>query len=405
MITLMELGLVALPAVFPVIPPLWQNPLKQQQQSPAWNLSNMKNQTLLLLVVAGGCGLVAMLGVQQYLAKKGQQKNTETVQVLVAAAPIKQGTPLNELNTKFIAVEQSMAPQGVVTELEQIQERALKVPRDPGDWILVEQLTAKGATGASAVIPNGMRVATINVDATTNHSGMLRPGNRIDLLLTYATKDPQTKERVEKVTPLLQYIEVFAVDDQVYGVTSGGDNKQARNISLLVDTEQMMKLQLAMKKGDLSTVLRSNDDKDEIDIQDLTEDSLEGRSRENINETSVVGFLDPLAEPQFSSPNDSDQTSMFGQLAASYESEDPIASENYWTMNIYEGGTVRRERVNLDSEDPLASGLTPAGENSSNPAASTPVLQGLNELSTGSETNGKPDGLEAAAAGLLELFN
>lgn len=405
MISLMELGLVEVPAVSPVSPPMWQNPLKSQQ-SPVWNLFTMKNQTLLLLVVAGGCGLVAMLGVQQYLAKKGRQQNTQTVQVLVAAAPIKQGTPLNELNTRFIAVDQSMAPQGVVTDLEQIQERALKVPRDPGDWILVEQLTAKGATGASAVIPNGMRVATINVDATTNHSGMLRPGNRIDLLLTYASKDPQTKERVEKVTPLLQYIEVFAVDDQVYGVTSGGDNKQARNISLLVDTEQMMRLQLAMKKGDISTVLRSNDDKDEIDIQDLTEESLEGRSRENINETSVVGFLEPT-ETSFTLPAEADEPSMFSQLSASYENASPVVPENYWTMNIYEGGTVRRERVNLDSEDPLVSDDKTNPETNSNPAGSSPILQGLNGVSTTgpSESSGKADGLEAAAAGLLELFN
>jgi len=347
----------------------------------------MKNNTLLLLVVAGGCGLVAMLGVQQYLASKGKQNDVATVQVLVAATPIKQGTPLDELNTKFITVEHSVAPEGVVTNLEQIQERALRVPRDPGDWIMLEQLTAKGATGASSVIPTGMRVTTINVDATTSHSGMLRPGNRIDLLLTYASKDPKTRERVEKVTPLLQYIEVFAVGDQVYGVAAPGESPKAQQISLLVDTEQMMKLEMGKKKGTISTVLRSNDDKEEIKIKDMTEEGLDGHSRDVINETSVVGY-DDQTSGGFALPAEMEQPGMFAQMAASFGGSGPASqTEEYWTMNIHEGGSLRRERVNLMSENPMDDEPSPSQKSTSTPVRSMPVMEGLEGFEDDMEFN------------------
>ncbi|MEZ6130683.1 MAG: Flp pilus assembly protein CpaB [Planctomycetaceae bacterium] len=377
----------------------------------------MKNQTLLLLVIAGGCGLVAMLGVQQYLASKGKQDDVATVQVLVAATNIDPGTPLNELNTRFMTVEQSVAPEGVVTNLEQIQERSLKVPRDSGDWIMLEQLGPPGQTGASAVIPQGMRVTTINVDATTSHSGMLRPGNRIDLLLTYASKDPKTRERVEKVTPLLQYIEVFAVGDQVYGVTAAGENPKAQQISLLVDTEQMMRLEIGKKKGTISTVLRSNDDREEVKIKDMTEESLDGRSRDVINETSVVSSYDSHMDDGLTLPAEQEQPGIFNALAANFAGSGPVTqTEDYWTMNIHEGGTLRRERVNLKSENPLVDEPSPSQKSSSKPAASLPTLEGIEgfesdegfRLPEGMDaelTESDLDGLEQAASGLLELFN
>lgn len=370
----------------------------------------MKNQTMIPLIAAGACGLVAVLGIQQYLASKDTKEVVETTTVLVAAAPISQGVPLDELNTKFITVEVGMAPEGVVTTLEEIAERSLKVARSPGDWIMLDQLGEPGQTGASAVIPPGMRVSTIPVDATTNHSGMLRPGNRIDLLLSYKTKDPETKQMVQKVKPLLEYIEVFAVDSQVYGVSGGnGDNAKARNISLLVDTEQMLLLKMAQDKGKLSTVLRSNEDKEEISLAEVSEDVLDGGVKSELNETSTVGAFDALKEidSPFAMPDEepeSDQdANLMSQLMAEVEVE--VEEPEIWTMTIHEGGNRRRERVNVDSEEPLY-------EPSYGPPASGPTGPDpddhpgqMPEMPEGLEIDFGDGGFEEAASGLLDMFN
>ena len=43
----------------------------------------MKNATMIPLVVAGGCGLVAMLGVKQYLANKDGENEVPMATALV----------------------------------------------------------------------------------------------------------------------------------------------------------------------------------------------------------------------------------------------------------------------------------------------------------------------------------
>ena len=70
----------------------------------------MKNQSLILLVVAVGCGLVAMLGVKQVISQKPAEVE-ETVQVLSAAAEIQPGEPLNDLNTKFVEISLTSVPE------------------------------------------------------------------------------------------------------------------------------------------------------------------------------------------------------------------------------------------------------------------------------------------------------
>eukprot|EP00389_Voromonas_pontica_P008946 GDKH01013617.1.p1 GENE.GDKH01013617.1~~GDKH01013617.1.p1 ORF type:complete len:61 (-),score=6.51 GDKH01013617.1:8-190(-) len=56
----------------------------------------MKVKSLMMLVIAVGCGLVAMLGVRQILNKDDQQVEVKTANVLMTIAEIPPGTPLNE---------------------------------------------------------------------------------------------------------------------------------------------------------------------------------------------------------------------------------------------------------------------------------------------------------------------
>ncbi|MCP4855969.1 MAG: Flp pilus assembly protein CpaB [Fuerstiella sp.] len=382
----------------------------------------MKNQTLILLLVAGACGLVAMLGVKQHLSKNsGGNEEAQTIQVLVAASSITPGDLLGELNTVFSTVNIHTCPEGVVTDLAQIEERSLKVARVAGDYIFVDQLTEPGQTGASAVIPSGMRVKTIPVDANNTHSGMLRPGNRIDLLLSDSHRDPGTGQQIRRVRPLLQYIEVFAVGAEVYGVNSGtGNTQQARNISLLVTPQQMMVLELADTKGEISTVLRSSADQEQISMNGMTEDDLEVGDPGVVNSTSTLdvaeglgGFALPPEEP--------------ANIVAQLENEfGPVRSEplvqddaeEFWTMAIYESGIVRVEKVNLNSDVSIETSLQQLPVNGASkssspqgglPSAPVDGLEGLGKgrLDEGALDEGALDegALEELTSGLLDLFN
>lgn len=327
----------------------------------------MKNQTLIMLIIAGACGLVVMLGVKQYLDKQSQKEEVPTVSALVAIANIRPGEPFSAMEVELKTVEVGSAPETAVASLEDIKDRSLKVARGPGDWILMEHLNEPGEFGV--IIPQGMRVATIDVDANQNHSGMLRPGNRIDVMLTYDAKDPDTRERVRRVAPVLQFVEVFAVGNKKYGVDQSVEDAKARNISLLVTIEQWAKLEMAKQKGKISTALRNMNDKEELGVAQFSEDDLFNGNSE-INTTSARDMQEAFNLPE--EPDESqgifDSLKQVVDNGSAKDQTTTEPSENTWIMAIHEGGIVRVEHIDLTSTAPIDTrGAVVAGPDPSQP--------------------------------------
>lgn len=332
----------------------------------------MKNQSLILLVVAVGCGLVAMLGVKQVISQQPTE-TAETVPVLSAIAEIQPGTALDDLNTKFVEMAVASVPEGAVTDIKEVDQRYLKVPVMPGDWILKIKLTE--SRGAEASIPEGMGIVTIPVDATTSHSGMLLPGNRIDLLLTFS--DSSSGETVQKTITVLQFVEVFAVDNRVYGIDKGGD-AQAKNITLLVAPEQGKAVTLAGKVGALSTMMRARsgeNDKGQTEISEefLTSSFLgsnkHGPSVMDVRSGHSGKPTDVLPDPVVSEevPTQPSLSDLLDQELARTALNDPggsgpvaelkpPAKKNTWTMEIYEGETLRLESITVAESVPGKNG-------------------------------------------------
>ena len=346
----------------------------------------MKNQSLVLLVVAVGCGLVAMLGVRKVISQKPVEA-VETVQVLSAISAISPGVALDEMNTKFVEIAVTSVPEGAVTDIKDIAERFLKVPVMPGDWILKEKLTE--SRGAEASIPEGMAAVPIPVDATTSFSGMLLPGNKIDLLLTFSEENA-SRQSVQKTITVLEFVEVFAVDDRVYGVDKQGE-AQAKNISLLVTPEQGKAVILAAKIGTLSTMMRARGGrgagvmgKAEISQEFLTSSFMGS----NLNAPSVLdarigqksedagNILPPLETVSATEETEPvEEPASINELLdlemGTKQTKDPggsirfaetpaIRDENTWTIEIYEGNERRLETIRLADADENKSG-TPSG--------------------------------------------
>lgn len=312
----------------------------------------MKNQSLILLVVAAGCGLVAMLGVKKAISQKPVE-TVETIQVLSAIADIQVGARLDELNTKFVEVPAATAPEGAITSLEEITERSLKVPVMPGDWILKSKLTEPGEVGAVASIPPGMAVVTIPVDATTSHSGMMRPGNRVDLLLSY--DDNSTGRNIKKMITVMEFVEVFAVDNRIYGIDKEGDGL-AKNISLLVEPEQGKVVNLAKRLGELSTMLRPNGDVTSSGKTEISSEFLDSAFSGTGHRTrSVMENREPAAPVESDESKSMDETLADELARVPVQGPEPSApvrvaqldNPNVWTMEIYEGEKVRMEAIEL----------------------------------------------------------
>ena len=219
----------------------------------------MKFKTIVLFAVAAGCGLVAVLGVQQ-LTVHGEEA-ADTVKVLVATTDIIPGTRLNEGNTVFKDWPKEQVPEGAVTDPEQFADRALVIRAFPGDVLTTAKLGEKGVFGASAEIPKGMRVVSVAVNMTKTHSGMLVPGDRVDVLVTYS-KRSKSRGMVKRTRTILEYVKVFAADNHRSGDLTSTEQQEikAKNISLLVTPDQANMLMYAQSKGELTLALRRTDD-------------------------------------------------------------------------------------------------------------------------------------------------
>lgn len=286
----------------------------------------MKTKSMVLLAMALGCGLVAMLGVQQILS--GEQQVKDTVAVLVAKQEIGAGIKLDPSQVAFEQWPRENVPLGAVTDAAQYEDRALKVRSYPGDVILQAKLGEKGEYGASTTIPKGMRVATIPVNMTTVHSGMIRPGDRIDVLCTYTTRQKGGHENSRTKT-VLEYIEVFAIDRNREG--EGGDSAKgakAENLSVLVTPEQSHVLMLAANKGKLQMALRNSEDKGDARVA-----AVDDKIFDDILASKGADKED--AEPQ--------KAPEVKPVVQEAKPADP--TEESWTITIFEGDKKRDEVI------------------------------------------------------------
>ena len=300
----------------------------------------MKPKSLILLAVAIGCGLVAMMGVQQVLSRNRNAGKQDFVNVLVATVDIAPGIPLDETNTTFKSWPKGNLPEKAVTKREQCDDRSLRTAAVAHEVILESKLGKKGQHGGSMEIPDGLRVGTVSVNTTKTHSGLILPGDFVDVVVTYKTRvSGQMRDRTKTI---LERIQVFATDNvRKSGVASDAEEINAKNISLLVDPHQYNVLMLAEQRGEITLALRNRDDKTVIDSESVDDSVLEVGA--GAGEYSDGSDIEAQAEENG------------GVQKFLKEQEQPVASAQpleppakpTWTVRIYEGGTLREEKVEL----------------------------------------------------------
>jgi pilus assembly protein CpaB len=218
----------------------------------------------------------------------------ETVPVLVAAADIEWGTELTSEMFKKQAYPASSVPKGHFSDPEVLEGRVARLPIT-ADVPILEPLLAPESVetgGITAVIKEGFRAIAVAGNKVLGLSGLIGPGNRVDVLLT--TTDPESGETITKT--ILEDLLVLAAGPQLTkGTTVFGEGKPSPVdvYTLEVTPEQAEKITLAASKGKLGFALRSYADKDIV----LTRgEKLEGLLAAYRQETIVISDLSPEIE-------------------------------------------------------------------------------------------------------------
>lgn len=237
-----------------------------------------------VLIVLGGAVLVAFLVallVQMSMggSKPAPVQEVKSVGILVAVKDLKTGSDVKEGDTGWKSwPENAIFPGAIVRQGEQKAFEALtgRLKQDvpAGDPMLASYILGNREGNVVAnVLPEGMRAVSIAVSAESMVAGFLKPGDHVDVVLTYRTafntddSNPKIQEMLARnldrmaAETILQNVKVMAVD-QMAGKESKEDAKVGRTVTLAVGREDAEKLALASEMGKLRLILRGLGDDD-----------------------------------------------------------------------------------------------------------------------------------------------
>ncbi|MHC4883765.1 MAG: Flp pilus assembly protein CpaB [Planctomycetota bacterium] len=226
----------------------------------------------LAVVVAVILGVVAALAVRSYLASEKQrhEKQYLKMQIMVANKKIKKGQPLKLTFGENGMVKHALFPQrmiksGMITPAEARRYRDYIPLRDieAGAPLFRQDLQApiEHSDSAESVVADGMRAVTIPVDMISGVAGLVRTGDRVDVIATFNLTGQGREKRVA-TSYLLQNVRVVALDNKTARSVRSDrkSNRVYRAVTLELKPEDSLRLINAQEQGSIRLLLRHRSD-------------------------------------------------------------------------------------------------------------------------------------------------
>jgi pilus assembly protein CpaB len=223
----------------------------------------MGGKSAVILVLAVGCGLVAMYGANQLLARP--EKKVEMQELLVAARDLGVEEVLKPDMVEVVRKPKSDVPEGSFAAPAEVDGRWVRIKTLKGEPILAAKLAPKDSPpGLIGRIPPGMRAYAIEVNEQTGVSGFILPDHRVDVVQDQRSdRAPESKARRASRT-ILRNVQVLAVGQ----VISRPEDKSilVRTVTLAVTPKQVETLVAARAAGPLALALRGLDADGEVAV-------------------------------------------------------------------------------------------------------------------------------------------
>ena len=117
----------------------------------------MRSKTVILLVLALGCGLVASIGISQILQRQDQGPAGDTAPVWVVMTDIKRERSADHAELEARAMAERKDSAGALSKLEEIDGKRAKVALYAGEAVLDKKILGKDEQDFSNEVPPGFR--------------------------------------------------------------------------------------------------------------------------------------------------------------------------------------------------------------------------------------------------------
>lgn len=228
------------------------------------------SSTWLLAILAVAAGAAAFWSTQRFLddnaaGVRRQWEARYTLRpVVVAARDLAAGQTVQQSDLARREMPAGFLPSGTfdAADAGRALGQRLAVALRAGDPVGESSLEAR-LPALSRRLPEGSRAVTVPVDQVSSQAGLVRPGDRVDLML--AEERLEGAERCVVVRSLLESVHVLATGQATRDALRPGELPQELDstystITLDVTPEQAQQLAVGLRMGELIPMLRGADD-------------------------------------------------------------------------------------------------------------------------------------------------
>jgi len=255
-------------------------------------------------IIGLGIALILAVGVafltRFFLVKKEEpkqqivsQQQQQQTKVLVATKTLQEGDklksgdliwqpwPLTAMNQNYIT-EQVLSSRSM--KLEDLTGEIVREALSQGEPVVIKDFIKQGDRSIlAALLTPGKRAISIDVSPTTASSGLITPGDVVDIILSFASTSP-TAEGLQsaKSKTLLKEIKVLAIDTDL-STPQGKVSASPHVATLEVTPDQAEILVGSVKDGTLSLSLHSLSNSNDLPV--TSEETL---PRNTPQETKII---------------------------------------------------------------------------------------------------------------------
>ncbi|MCL6634262.1 MAG: Flp pilus assembly protein CpaB [Peptococcaceae bacterium] len=235
----------------------------------------MKNKIILMLAVI--VGLAAAGGIYLYLEdlKKTYVLSGDFVKVVTARQRIPAKTQITAQMIEMKDIPANYINERAAVDTGEVIGKIARSEILPGEQVLRDKLAKDrdSSDGLSFTLPPGRRAVTVAVNEVSGLAGLVRPGDRVDVLGTFDLQGAVGQEKASITSLLIQNVDVLSVDQSTSPAAGNNqDGKKAapaHTITLSVTPEQAQPLVLCSEKGSIRLILRPATDQEIVTLPSI----------------------------------------------------------------------------------------------------------------------------------------
>lgn len=216
--------------------------------------ANTRRTTLIVAVVlALGTGLLTLT----YLSRLQRQSNANSapVQVVVAAEAIPPRVPITPEMLAHVTRPAAAIDPNTIHDPKQVVGQLSLITIPAGASLTSSMIGSPSDAGLPVRLTDGMRAVSIQVDKVKGLSGLLQPGDRVDVI----AQAPKTDNVPPPASTILRGVRVLAIGDSLEysSATPSPQEETATTVTLEVTPKQADMLVMADINATLRLALRS----------------------------------------------------------------------------------------------------------------------------------------------------